>query len=129
MDFSSFISWAVSQPWSFAVPFAAAVLADWGLGSFEAWRAGTFNKERVFDWLKTTVGWKQAVAVGSSVASAYFLNGKDAGVMALIVLISINGSAFLVVLSDIKQKIADLISPPAPVMLPKGQNKVYSRNW
>lgn len=125
MDIHSFISWAVSQPWSFAVPFAAAVAADWGLGSLVAARAGVFNKERVFDWIQTTVGWKQAVAVIGSVASAYFLNGKDAGILALVVLISVNGSAFVVVLSDVKQKIADLISPPAAT--PVGV-KVYSRN-
>lgn len=125
MDIHSFIAWAISQPWSFAVPFGAAVAADWLLGSLVAIRAGVFNKERVFDWLKTTVGWKQAVAVVGSVASAYFLNGKDAGILALVVLISINGSAFVVVLADVKQKIADLISPPAPA--PAG-SKVYSRN-
>lgn len=125
MDLHSFIAWSISQPWSFAVPFAGAVLADWGLGSVVAYRAGVFNKERVFDWIKTTVGWKQAVAVVGSVASAYFLNGKDAGVLALVVLISINGSAFVVVLSDLKQKIAELISPP--VAKPEAF-KAYTRN-
>lgn len=126
MDIHGFVSWALSQPWSFAVPFGAAVLVDWGLGSFKAWRAGTFNKERVFDWLKTTVGWKQAVAVVGSVASAYFLNGKDAGMLALVVLISVNGPAFLVVLSDIKEKIADFVSPSASTSA--DMPKAYSRN-
>src|SRR6266705_3492143 len=108
MDIGHFLSWAQSQPWSFAVPFAVAVLADWALGSFEAYKAGEFKKERVFDWIQTTVGWKKAAAVVGSVATAYFLDGKDAAQLALVGLIVVNGPAFLVVMADVKDKIVAL---------------------
>lgn len=122
MDFNSLISWGVSQPWSFAVPFVAAVLVDWAAGAVLAVKAGTFKKENVFDWVQTTVGWKKAVAVVGSVAVAYFLNSQHDVNAALVPLIAVNGAAFLVVLDDIKVKVKELVSPskpPAVVILSK----------
>jgi len=117
MDFGSIVSYVEAQPWSVAVPFAAAVLVDWAIGSFEAFRAGEFKKESVFDWVKTTVGYSKAAAIVSTVAMAYFLNGKAAAYVALTPLVAVGGAAFLVVLADLKTKIAALpgaIFPKAP---------------
>jgi hypothetical protein len=111
MDFNSIVVYVAAQPWSVALPFAALVLVDWGVGSFQAWRAGTFSKENVFDWVKTTVGYSKAVAIVGSVALAYFAQGKAGAYAALIPLVAVNGAAFLVVLSDLKDK----FFPPKPV--------------
>jgi hypothetical protein len=115
MDFinsvADFVSWLPSQPWAFTVPFVAAVLADWGLGSVNAKLDGTFKKESVFDWVKTTVGYKQGAAVVGSVALAYFMQGQHASYLALVPLVSVNGAAFLSVLSDVEDKFKELFLP------------------
>lgn len=116
MDFLGFLNWATTQPWSFAVPYAAATLIDWAVGSVQAYQEGVFKKERVFDWVKTTVGWQRGMAVVGSVALAYFLNGQHDAYVALVPLVAINGPAFLVVLADIKEKLVEMLYPPkAPV--------------
>jgi hypothetical protein len=104
VNFNDIILYISAQPWSAALPFGALVLVDWGVGSFKAWRAGTFAKESVFDWVKTTVGYSKAVAIVGSVALAYFAQGKVGAYAVLVPLVAVNGAAFLVVLSDLKDK-------------------------
>jgi hypothetical protein len=119
MNFNDVVSYVVAQPWSPAVPFGVAVLADWALGSFEAWRAGVFAKEKVFDWTKTTVGWQKGAAIVGTIAMAYFLRGKADAVAQLVGVTAVSGAAFLVVGHDVILKLQALPAafsskPPAP---------------
>lgn len=116
MDFNSLVSWVVAQPWAFAVPFVTAVIVDWGVGVAVAMKDKTFNKNRLFDWVQTTVGWKKGVAVIGSVTLAYFLKGQHDAYLALVPLVAVNGAAFLVVIDDIRVKVFDLLAG-APIKL------------
>lgn len=115
MDFNSFYSWAITQPWAFAVPFVALVLVDWGVGMAVAVKDGSFRKDKIFDWVQTTIGYKKAVAIAGSIAVAYFLNSQHDVYAALFPLVAVNGIAALSVLDDIRAKVVEFVKPAPKV--------------
>lgn len=109
MDYvQTVVSFVEAQPWAPALPFIGAVGADWGLGSWVAGKTGEFKREKVWDWVKTTVGWQQASAIAASAALVYFTKGQQDAMGFAIAAVVVNGAAFVTVMNDVRVKAVQL---------------------
>ena len=121
VDVQQVVNFVEAQPFFPALPFIGAVALDWALGSYLAFKENVFAKEQVFDWVKTTVGWKQAAAITGAVALVFLTRGQSDATATVLADTAVGGVAFVVVMDDVREKVSNLVQlftakpPIAPV--------------